>query len=688
MTTLLRALVVGVVAISTTASSCNGIDAMPKNILGGPLALQVRVDNASACFRLTYTGTGADWISLGLSTSQYMVNNPPNNAVVFDAKRNLAKVHVLKGYNDDNVVASSAPSSITILSSSVVDDVLAVTYEHAFNAVSANDVAIDLENGNNVLLWAYGKGFPSYHDDQGAQSISIRVPTDDGSAPDNLDLSATKSSPAAPTYRLVLGAILFFAVLGVVTTRLSATSATLGTPLVAPPAHLTSITDSFQVAIADLNLGQAFVVALYMMLVGLTLGLLVPHFSGLPPVRAASVVCGHLSVLHLAFLLLPASRGGHWGYLFGVPHTRLVTFHKWLGVLFLATLLLHFALNLATIQWNVLRSSMPFGADKVIPAYGLYAGIIFGIMGLSAAPPVRKWCYELFYVIHRGGFFVGIVLVCLHAKAIWLALAAPLGLYVATLVVLRTRAFWQRFQGHVMTTTSSTVLFELQASKQTKRWLDNLAPCAYFYVCIPSISRTEWHPFSAIVSPHTGHLAFCVKSRGPGTFTDQLVQLAHNDPVFDVLVGGPYGRPSLRFRDYEHVLLFAGGIGITPMLHIIQNGLALESGQGHLIWVVREKEALLSVAPAMFPLGVPGDFFVSGASDNGHVKTVTGEIVGFQAGRPDIREEIKRFGDCPNTTHINRPNVCVIACGPASFVHEVQVAAHHNGFHFHKELFC
>ena len=38
----------------------------------------------------------------------------------------------------------------------------------------------------------------------------------------------------------------------------------------------------------------------------------------------------------------------------------------------------------------------------------------------------------------------------------------------------------------------------------------------------------------------------------------------------DVRVMGPFGQLSLLLKDYDHVCVIAGGIGITPMLPILQ----------------------------------------------------------------------------------------------------------------------
>ncbi|OQR92214.1 transmembrane protein, partial [Thraustotheca clavata] len=635
------------------------MDSVASLSLGGPLALQSKLGTSSVCFRLTFAGTKADWISVALSSSQYMVNSPPNNAVVFNAKKNAANVYILESYEDDGMVLQTRPTSINITSASIVNDQISVVFEHQLKAVSANDIAVDMEYGNNVLIWAYGKNFPSYHDNQGAHNIHL---ASDSSNQSNLQLKSNTSS-LSPTYLFVVGGIVVFAAIGLAATRILSRSTTLNRPLLAPPARLMNLKDSIHKLIADLTVGQALLSGLYILLVLLSIGMLLSHFKQLQTTRAASVIAGHLCVLHLAFLMLPVTRGSHWGYLFGVTHNQLLKFHKWIATIFLLTLILHFAINASTVQWNILRSTMPFGSEKVLPGYGLYAGIIFALMGFLSLPPLRHRWYQLFYYFHKVGFLAGIVLIIFHAKAIWISLIAPLLIYVATLLTSRSKAYFNRYPAQILHTTPSTALIGFSAKQ--KKELSTLAPCSYFYVCIPELSFYEWHPFSAISSPQSVQFAFCVKSCGSGSFTDHIVQLARKEVAFHVLIGGPYGQPSLNLDNYKHVLLFAGGIGITPMLHVINIYQEKASNTNiNLCWVVREPKQLLCCSPIMFPTAnhVSADFFVSGAEENGSVKTHTGDMIGYQAGRPDIREEMKRFQD--------NVNVCVIACGPESFLHE------------------
>lgn len=112
----------------------------------------------------------------------------------------------------------------------------------------------------------------------------------------------------------------------------------------------------------------------------------------------------------------------------------------------------------------------------------------------------------------------------------------------------------------------------------------------YFFINIPSLSLHEWHPFTASAVLDDG-LIFYVKvapkrisavsmhSRASETdseflqlrrlpWSQRLAQLAEAGCVVPPLVRiyGPFGH--LEYTNYESLLLFAGGIGITPMIAI------------------------------------------------------------------------------------------------------------------------
>ena len=116
--------------------------------------------------------------------------------------------------------------------------------------------------------------------------------------------------------------------------------------------------------------------------------------------------------------------------------------------------------------------------------------------------------------------------------------------------------------------------------KLTHSDFGNYRPGQFYFVNIPEISINEWHPFTATAMLDDGGLLFFIKvmkkkanSKGNAVnvlsaWTGRLAELAMAEkqwlPV--VRIHGPFGHSD--FSDYENLLLFAGGIGITPLIAV------------------------------------------------------------------------------------------------------------------------
>ncbi|KAI9985159.1 hypothetical protein PInf_004484 [Phytophthora infestans] len=91
----------------------------------------------------------------------------------------------------------------------------------------------------------------------------------------------------------------------------------------------------------------------------------------------------------------------------------------------------------------------------------------------------------------------------------------------------------------------------------------------YAFLCIPSISSLEWHPFTISSSPNEAMVTFHIKTLGDWTQKMRTAAIsASEDSPFDILLDGPYGNVSIDVATsgvYSNYVLFSGGIGVTPM---------------------------------------------------------------------------------------------------------------------------
>jgi hypothetical protein len=111
----------------------------------------------------------------------------------------------------------------------------------------------------------------------------------------------------------------------------------------------------------------------------------------------------------------------------------------------------------------------------------------------------------------------------------------------------------------------------------------------YAYVCIPWVSKHQWHAFSLFENPAdpTQRQVFMNKA---GDWTSQVRAALERNTARPVWVQGPFVSPYNQAADFDNQVLVASGIGITPALSVLRAH--KDSRRCNLIWVVREAEML------------------------------------------------------------------------------------------------
>ncbi|KAH9108651.1 hypothetical protein AeMF1_016195 [Aphanomyces euteiches] len=644
----------------------------------GPLTVRSLVQGSSVCIQASLQSATAKWIALAISRSFSMINVPNNNAIIFDAVKNVVQPYVLSDYSIAGVTLQADASSIAVKAMTTADGLLSFTIERPLSSTSSYDVAVDPNVPTNVL-WAYADtAWPSSHLDRGSVKLQFATSAGNISAP----LVASVENSRISTHTAVIGAIAFaiIIVLGLLASYLIRWRFIHLSTLCAPSRRLHAfswLTKPF----SDIKIGEVIVVLVYigaMVAVGASIN---DRFPSASSNRLTSLISGHLALLSLMFLLLPVAKGEHWELIFGSSHERIVKLHRWLARIFVIAAIVHLVVNAKNVD---VTSSTKYGSQQVVPLYGFIAFVAFVSMSLAAIDPIRRKFFEVFYYYHRVASIVGLVFVFLHSVCIQYAMIFPVAIYGLAWLV-RFPTFLDRFEATTEVLCSKTVLVTLPSTPRTAKWVQNSNPCVFFWVNIPSVSRYEWHPFSGIVTPDGKSIAFCMKALTPGGFVDKVVRQANQQTKgsLTIYVDGPYGKPTLDVYAYDSLVLLAGGIGVTPMVSMFNRFRQSHSGPSlHLYWVVRTPEELLAAETIMFPLPefVKATFYVSEATEDGRVQTESGELISFVAGRPKMDEML-------NPTDLFGKNIAVMACGPPSLVQEAQWQARLCRLDFHKEVF-
>jgi len=241
-----------------------------------------------------------------------------------------------------------------------------------------------------------------------------------------------------------------------------------------------------------------------------------------------------------------ATKNSLWAYLAGLSFDKAMIFHKTSAILMLILTLHHWYLATFRLSGFFLLGTM---AISMFFALWLF----------------RKHFFRVFYVIHVLSVFLIIGFAVWHKATV---LAAGGALWLAELFFRIYVMF--RLKGHckqAKISIKSPQIVELSFPKH------NLTPKAgqCMFIAIPEISVWEFHPFSITSSPMEEDIRIIVKINGD--WTRSLLMLTKRKREVEFYADGPYGNLEIDLHDpkYKQFFLIAGGIGVTPILSIVNS---------------------------------------------------------------------------------------------------------------------
>ncbi|KAH9605766.1 hypothetical protein KSS87_005238 [Heliosperma pusillum] len=355
---------------------------------------------------------------------------------------------------------------------------------------------------------------------------------------------------------------------------------------------------------------------------------------------------GLLTKICLALLLLPILRGLSILRLVGIQFEASVRYHIWLGTMLVFFAALHGGgtLFIWGINHKIQDQIWNWQKDGRIYLAGVIALVTALVIWISSLPVVRRRNFNVFFYTHHL-YIVFIAFFLLHAGDKHFYMVLPGVLLYGLDKLLRVICSKPETQiVSVRIFPSKTI--ELTFPKDPGL---NYTPTSIVFINIPKISKFDWHPFSISSSSIVSDQTVSVMIKCKGSWTNSLYNMVSSELEshgqtrhISIAVEGPYGPASLDFMRYDNILLVAGGIGITPMLSILQEIASTESRlriksptQIQLIYVTKKSQDISLLSPI-------SNLVVNQSSDSYRLK-VKVFVTQEEKGSSSVRELLNEF---------------------------------------------
>lgn len=280
---------------------------------------------------------------------------------------------------------------------------------------------------------------------------------------------------------------------------------------------------------------------------------------------------------------------------------------------------------------------------------GLVMWMFFTVIWLTSLAFMRSKKYHWFQYVHRLGYAVAI-LALLHIPRFEYCVL-PVLLLVFEYYLNRKSKRWYGCRASIEPIGHHTVAMEIRLPKPV------LIKSGHFVqIRIKQFSKREWHSISMINGGETSDtVKLIIKNLGDWTeqlykLTERLHEEGHSDETtceIEVDVRGFYASPMASAEHQSQILCVAGGIGITPVLSLI-NGFMQRLNQDanmrmEVVWVFQDWSLLAMLKDEIQrsqKLGVVWHLFATADCPEG---IVVPDEVKVASRRPCLETKVRRF---------------------------------------------
>jgi predicted ferric reductase len=378
--------------------------------------------------------------------------------------------------------------------------------------------------------------------------------------------------------------------------------------------------------------------------------------------------------------------------LIGIPREKFLWPHMLTGFLILVLMTTHFGImweHFATLggsQQAAVDTVLQWNETGKINVAGFIAWLLLILM-LIPAMFFRNAFYTFFKATHLLFFWIILIFAAIHHTPVWV-LIAPSFLALVVDYILQIRSGSVAHTALVGATYhSSADIIELRVQGAL-----SLAPAQFGYIGLSGAPGMP-HPFS-IAGYDDGIMSFFIRPQGEGSWTRKVANLlSTNVNVGTVRFMGPYGKLEIPLEFPSHFLLVSGGVGVTPMISILQclsNPHFTPQGVRSIkfIWVVRSVEIVAVIAPAIekqlakFPptpaIDVQAFVHITQPSSPARELPVLPRLKIIQ-GRPSFASYFSSYNGAEKAA--------VYLCGPQAMMTAASTEAGKHGLYVHTETF-
>lgn len=235
-----------------------------------------------------------------------------------------------------------------------------------------------------------------------------------------------------------------------------------------------------------------------------------------------------------------------------LPFDKAVYYHKIFSMLTLFISLIHGIVSIYITKNNKINS-------KIATGYVFYMLLL--INNLISISRFKDKFYNVFVSIHKILFILIFIIAMFHSNGyiLYVFILYLLDMFYRIYLINKIK----NLQLHVEYSVISKNLIKLEIVDKTIISKSG----QYIYICIPQISLLEWHPFSITSSPYENKTLYI---KVVGDWTRKLKNKILDGDNLDILIDGFYGNIAKYLLEYQYILIFGGGLGITPILSIIK----------------------------------------------------------------------------------------------------------------------